>query len=71
MNSAAVISHHLFVAAIGNETRSHGRAARGEDPRVPMAAEIPVIPLELLDRIAPLPHGVVRAPGAGRTSARR
>jgi hypothetical protein len=30
MNSLPLISHHLFVAAIGNEDRGHERPARRE-----------------------------------------
>ncbi len=32
MNSLPLISHHLFVAAIGNENRGHERPARREPP---------------------------------------
>ena len=34
MNSLPFISHHLFVAAIGNEGRGHEKPARHERPFV-------------------------------------
>ena len=48
MNSLPLISHHLFVAAVGNEDRGHERpvrrekaSARASDWSRPIALEVP------------------------------
>ena len=60
MNSLPFISHHLFVAAIGNEGRAHERPARREAPFVGAADAASAIALELMDGQKPLPTGAVR-----------
>jgi hypothetical protein len=55
MNSLPFISHHLFVAAIGNEARAHARPTRHDRSLVGPADPASAIPLELLDGRKPLP----------------
>ena len=60
MNSLPSISHHLFVAAIGNEGRAHDRPGRLERPSVGPAAPASTIVLEVMDGRKPLPGGAAR-----------
>ena len=60
MNSLPFISHHLFVAAIGNEGRAHQRPTRYERPSAGAADPAIAIPLEVLDSRKPLPVGAIR-----------
>ena len=48
MNSLPFISHHLFVAAIGNEGRAHERPTRHERPAVRVVAPASIIALEVM-----------------------
>jgi hypothetical protein len=54
MNSLPLISHHLFVAAIGNEGRAHARPTRQERPSAGAAAPANAIALEVLDGRKPM-----------------
>ncbi len=60
MNSLPFISHHLFVAAIGNDGRAHVRPTRQERPSVAAAAPASPIALEVMDGRKPLPAGAAR-----------
>jgi hypothetical protein len=60
MNSLPLISHHLFVAAIGNEDRAHARPTRQERPSAGAAAPAKAITLEVLDGRKPMPAGPAR-----------
>jgi hypothetical protein len=70
VNYAPVISHHLFVAAVGNETRSQERSARRRHPPAERVAQGAAIPLELMDRFVPLPGSALRALRATSNPAR-
>ena len=70
MNSLPFISHHLFVAAIGNEGRAHPRPTRCERPSVGPANPASVIALELMDNRKPLPVGAARLLRASVAQAR-
>ena len=59
MNSLPFISHHLFVAAIGNEGRAHERPTRHERPSVGAAEPAHTVALEVLDGRKSLPAGAV------------
>jgi hypothetical protein len=48
MNSLPLISHRLFVAAIGNEGRVHDKPKRQERPPVDLAGRGPAIALEVV-----------------------
>jgi hypothetical protein len=62
MSSLPFISHHLFVAAAGNESRP---ARRHHSPQGASAAgpgaEGPSASVEVLDRVEPLPARALRA----------
>jgi hypothetical protein len=60
MNSLPPISHHLFVAAIGNERRAYARPTRQERPSAGAAAPASVIALEVLAGRKLLPSGATR-----------
>jgi hypothetical protein len=60
MNSLPFISHHLFVAAIGNEGRARRRPTRHERPSGRAPEPAIAIPLEVLDGRKPLPVGAIR-----------
>ena len=48
MNSLPFISHHLFVAAVGNEGRRQERPTRSDRPFAGPAEQATAIPLEVL-----------------------
>ena len=60
MNSLHFISHHLFVAAIGNDGRPHARPSKYERPSVAATAPASNIPLDVMDGRKLLQAGVVR-----------
>jgi hypothetical protein len=60
MNSLPFISHHLFVAAIGNEGRAHAKPTRQERPSVGAAYTASAMALEVMDDRKPLPVGAAR-----------
>ncbi len=70
MNSLPFISHHLFVAAIGNEARGRERPMRrdrvfgGSDSYASTSA------LEVMDARRPIGAGATRLLRAGVTRAR-
>ena len=71
MNSLPFISHHLFVAAIGNEGRAHEQAnapANGRSPGRPIRRAL--IALEVMDARQPMPAGTTRASRARIAQAR-
>ncbi len=49
MSSLPLISHHLFVAALGNEGCAQEKRAGDQAPRIEVTDESKVIPLELID----------------------
>ena len=70
MNSLPFISHHLFVAAIGNERRGHGRPTRHERPFADPADQANPIVVEVMDARQPMPTGTIRALRARIAQAR-
>jgi len=60
MNSHPFISHHLFVAAVGNEGRAHARPTRHDRSFVEAAAPASAITLEVMDTRKPLPAAAAR-----------
>jgi hypothetical protein len=64
MNSLPFISHHLFVAAIGNEGRGHERPARHERSFTTPADQASAIPVEVIDAQKPIPESASGAPRA-------
>jgi hypothetical protein len=70
MNSLPLISHRLFVAAIGSESRTHERPTRHERPSVGAADRASDIPLEVMDGRTPWPTGAVRPLRASFAQAR-
>jgi hypothetical protein len=69
MNSLPFISHHLFVAAIGNQGRGHAKPARHERPFTAPAVQVSAIPLEVMDARKSMPEGAIRASRARITQA--
>ena len=61
MNSLPFISHHLFVAAVGNEAHRQERPNRRDRPFVGPADQATGVPLELLDAREPMRATVARA----------
>jgi hypothetical protein len=70
MNSLPFISHHLFVAAVGNEGRRQERPMRRDRPFAGPAEQATAVPLEMLDAQEPMPEGATRASRARITQAR-
>jgi hypothetical protein len=70
MNSLPLISHHLFVAAIGNEDRGHERPVRRERPLVGADGCPRAIALEVPFGRKPMAQGVRSALGEGLTEVR-
>jgi hypothetical protein len=60
MNSLPFVSHHLFVAAIGNEGRAHERPTRDARLSVRTAGLESAIAMEVMDSRKPLPAIAVR-----------
>ena len=56
MNSLPFISHHLFVAAIGNDGRGHEKHARDESQSARPADWASPIVLEVMDVQKPMPE---------------
>jgi len=63
MNSLPFISHHLFVAAIGNECRGPEKTARRERPLATLANQASAIALEVISARKLMPE---EAAGAAR-----
>jgi hypothetical protein len=70
MYSLPLISHHLFVAAIGNEGRVHEKPRRQEKPPVDLSGHATVIALEVVDGVRPISGGGTRPLRASATQAR-
>ena len=70
MNSLPFISHHLFVAAVGNEGRRQGRPTRRDRPLAGPVEQATAVPLEVLDAREPMPGSSARALRARITQAR-
>jgi hypothetical protein len=70
MNSLPFISHHLFVAAIGNEGRRHERSTRHERPFAGPADQASPIAVEVMDARQPMPAATIRASRARIAQAR-
>jgi len=70
MNSLPFISHHLFVAAVGNESRANGRPARQQPSSEETAVPATVIPLEVMGSHKPMPTGQARPLRTAFTPAR-
>jgi hypothetical protein len=61
MSSLPLISHRLFVAAVGTESTPAEEPARNEPAIVAaQVPETPAIPLEVLESSRPMPSGVLR-----------
>ena len=63
MNSLPFISHHLFVAAIGNEGRGHEETAQPERPFPARADQASATAFEVMEDREPMPES---ANGASR-----
>ncbi len=61
MNSLPFISHHLFVAAIGNEGQGHEKPARPERPFTTPGDQASAIALEVMEATKPMPESTTRA----------
>jgi hypothetical protein len=57
MNSLPLISHHLFVAAIGPESRGPEKAGRREKSAATLGGHTTPLALEALDATSPMPNG--------------
>jgi hypothetical protein len=55
-----MISHRLFVAAVGTETTSAEEPERKEPAIAGAVPQAPAIPLEVLESSRPMPSGVLR-----------
>ena len=60
MNSLPLISHHLFVEAIGGNDRASRKRAQADRPPVTLKGIATALPLELLDAVQPMPAGATR-----------
>lgn len=60
MTSLPLISHHLFVAAAGQEHAVRRKARAASSPAV-ARNHAAAVPLVLIDRNQPVPGGVMRA----------
>jgi hypothetical protein len=69
MSSLPFISHHLFVAAIGNEGRRQWKPARHERPFAAPADQASAIALEVMDARKPMPEAATGASRARITQA--
>jgi hypothetical protein len=70
MNSLPFISHHLFVAAVGNEGRRQERPTRSDRLFAGPAEQATAIPLEVLDGREPMEEVVSRTSRARINEAR-
>jgi len=70
MNSLPFISHHLFVAAVGNEERRQERPTRRDRPFAVPAEQAAPVSLEVLNAREPMPEGANRMSHARMTQAR-
>jgi hypothetical protein len=70
MNSLPFISHHLFVAAIGNEARSQERAKKRDRSFTAPAGQGTLAPLEVLCAREPILEAAARTSRARLAEAR-
>ncbi len=70
MNSLPLISHHLFVAAIGNEGRAHEQPRRHEHAPGAETGRASAIALEVVDGTRPMRNVATRPLPASVTQAR-
>ena len=70
MNSLPFISHHLFVAAVGNEGRRQERPTSSDRPFAGPAEQATAIPLEVLDSREPMLEVAFRTSRAGINESR-
>ena len=70
MNSLPFISHHLFVAAVGNEGRRQERSMRRDRPFASPGEPVTTVPLEMVDTREPRLDVAARALRARITHAR-
>jgi hypothetical protein len=61
MNSLPLISHHLFVAAVGNEAPRQDKPMRNGRPFAGPARQVTEVPLELVDVREPVRDVAARA----------
>jgi hypothetical protein len=71
MSSLPSISHHLFVAAVGQDDRSVGKPLRQGSQSGPLEDPSQELPLEMLEAGQPLPAGVARPLRTSGMSGRR
>ena len=69
MKSLPFISHHLFVAAIGNEGPAQEKPARHERSFTAQADQASAIALEVMDARTPMPETATCASPARITQA--
>ena len=60
MNSLPLISHHLFVAAIGNEGRVQEKPTRQEEPPDDLSGHATAIALEVVEGARSISNGGTR-----------
>jgi hypothetical protein len=70
MNSLPFISHHLFVAAIGNEGRTYERPRRQERPSIEPADSANAVAPEVMDGRQLMPASATRPLRASVAQAR-
>jgi hypothetical protein len=70
MNSPQFISHHLFVAAIGNEGRIHERPRRDDTSSVEPADHSTAITLEVVQEARPITRREIHPMRATASQAR-
>jgi hypothetical protein len=70
MNSLPLISHHLFVAAIGSESRAPEKPRRQEKSSAALVGRAIPVALEVLDAASPMPNGGTRTLRASVAHAR-
>jgi len=70
MNSLPLISHHLFVAAIGNDGRERERPTRHQRLSAGVLDRPSVMAVEVMDARRPLPARSARPLGATLAQAR-
>jgi hypothetical protein len=70
MNSLPLISHRLFVAAIGNEGHVPERPRRQEKPAVELDDQGTSVALEVMGGARPITHAQIRSLRASPSQAR-
>jgi hypothetical protein len=70
MKSLPVISHRLFVAAIGNESRAHDKPRPLEKPSFEAAGQAASVTVEVAHQAMPILQGGLRPIQASTPQAR-